>query len=518
MTVETSMLPVWACLASLLAVPALLIFRKEPFMREAITFLAGFVKLGFVLAIYFKFLKNGTHVEYTFVQKIGEGINIPIMFHVDELGMLFAFVASSLWILTSLYAIGYMRGLKEHSQTRFFVFFAISLSATLGVAFAGNLLTLYLFYELLSLATWPLVTHHQDKEARGGGRTYLTYLVGTSVGFALPALIFVAVKTGGDLSFAGEAILANQEMGYWPMLILLLALCFGFSKAGMMPFHSWLPGAMVAPTPVSALLHAVAVVKVGVFCILRVVTGVFGIDFLKKAGGENPALFQNPAEVLAWIAAFTVITSSLIALTQDNLKRRLAFSTIGQLSYIILGAALLSTLSIQGATMHIAAHAFGKITLFFCAGAIFVATGKKYISQIAGLGKRMPFTMGAFFIGSLGVIGLPPTIGLISKFHLVMGAASSPHPSHVALIVVFLISTILNAAYFFPIVYQAFFPSSDSTSEYAKDKFSWANIKEAPLACVLPLCLTALISVFLFFKGGFIADLARTFAETVTKG
>ena len=483
----TSILPVLACLASLAAVPLILIFRKEIFLRELVTFGAGIAKFAFVLTML-PLVLEGKVLEYTFISGFS-GINVPIAFRVDGLGMIFALVASSLWIATSLYAVGYMRGLKEHAQTRFFVFFAISLCATLGVAFAGNLLTLYLFYEMLSLATWPLVTHHQDKEARTGGRTYLSYLLGTSIGFALPALIFTFVKSGGDLSFAGAAILAESDLGYWPGLFLLLGFAFGFSKAGMMPFHSWLPGAMVAPTPVSALLHAVAVVKVGVFCVIRVVTEVFGVDLLGRLGINL---------VLCWIAAFTVITSSLIALTQDNLKRRLAFSTVGQLSYIILGVALLSEHAVAGSMMHIAMHAFGKITLFFCAGAIFVACGKKYVSQLDGLGRRMPVTFAAFAIGALSVTGLPPTGGLLSKFYLVWGAAEA---GQIALLCVFLVSTILNGAYFFPIVYRAFFkPAPEGESE-------GAGIREAPLACVLPLALTAIGSVLLFFFPGILLQL-----------
>ncbi len=482
----TSFLPVLACLASLLAVPLILIFRKEPFLREASTFLAGFAKLGFVLAMV-PIVLSGKVIEYTFVEGIA-GISVPIMFRVDGLGMTFALVASSLWIVTSLYAIGYMRGLKEHSQTRFFCFFALSLSATLGVAFSGNLLTLYLCYELLSLSTWPLVTHHQDKEARGGGRTYLTHLLGTSVAFALPAIIYTYFKSGGDLSFAGDAILAGSDMSYLQGVVLLLAFAFGFSKAGLMPFHSWLPGAMVAPTPVSALLHAVAVVKVGVFCVIRVVTGVFGTDLLDKVGANV---------VLCWVAAFTVVTSSLIAMSQDNLKRRLAFSTIGQLSYIILGVALLSPYAVQGSMMHIAMHAFGKITLFFCAGAIFVATGKKYISQLDGLGKAMPWTMGAFTIGAMSVTGLPPTGGLLSKMYMIRGAADA---QQFALVGVYLVSSVLNGVYFFPIVYRAFF-KSPATGELS------VGMKEAPAACVIPLTITAIASVLLFFFPGLLFDL-----------
>jgi multicomponent Na+:H+ antiporter subunit D len=483
-----SLLPLWACLASLAAVPAILVFRREPLLRELSTFAAGFAKLGFVLAMLPTVLGGGV-VECVLVGGVA-GVNVPIAFRVDGLGMLFALVASSLWIPTSLYAVGYMRGLHEPNQTRFFAFFALSLSATLGVAFAGNLLTLYLFYEILSLSTWPLVTHHQDKEARSGGRTYLAYLLGTSVAFAIPALVFTYVRSGGELGFGPEAILAESDLGYGPAVALLLAFAFGFSKAGLMPFHSWLPGAMVAPTPVSALLHAVAVVKVGVFCAIRVVTGVLGVDLLGKLGANL---------VLCWIAAFTVVTSSLIALTQDNLKRRLAFSTVGQLSYIVLGVGLLHEHAVTGAGMHIAMHAFGKITLFFCAGAIFVACGKKYVSQLDGLGRRMPVTFAALAIGAMSVTGLPPTGGLLSKLYLVWGAAEA---HQVALLCVFLVSTILNGAYFFPIVHRAFFRPAPAGTP--------AGVAEAPLACVLPLSLTALASILLFFFPDLLLRLAET--------
>lgn len=482
-----SYLPLWACLASLVAVPLIVIFRREIFLRELVTFGAGALKFAFVLAML-PIILEGNVIDLTLVPGI-DGLNVPIAFRVDGLGLLFALVASSLWILTSLYAVGYMCGLHEHSQTRFFAFFALSLCATLGVAFAGNLFTLYLFYEMLSLSTWPLVTHHQDKEARGGGRTYLSYLLGTSIAFAIPAILFTYVRSGGEVSFGPEAILSDSNLGYWPALALLLAFAFGFSKAGLMPFHSWLPGAMVAPTPVSALLHAVAVVKVGVFCIIRVVTGVFGVDLLGRLGVNG---------VLAWVAAFTVITSSLIALTQDNLKRRLAFSTIGQLSYIILGVALLTEHAVMGSIMHIAMHAVGKITLFFCAGAIFVACGKKYISELDGLGRRMPVTFAAFAIGAMSVTGLPPTGGLLSKLYLVWGAAEA---NEIALLCVFLVSTILNGAYFFPIVYRAFFkPLPEGSAD--------TGIAEAPLACVIPLALTAAGSILLFFFPGLLFDLA----------
>lgn len=484
----TSFTPVLACIVSLLAVLPIVLLRRSPSAREGATFVAAFIKFGLVLSMLPTILAGNT-ISFTLWEIVP---NLTIGFRVDGLGMLFGLVASSLWIVTSLYSIGYMRGLKEHSQTRFFSFFAVSLSATIGVAFAANLFTLYLFYEMLSLATYPLVTHHQDKEARTGGRTYLTYLLSTSIGFVLPALIFVFIKTGSNMEFSPDGFLSGH-IGSTEALILLLLFTFGFAKSGLMPFHSWLPGAMVAPTPVSALLHAVAVVKVGVFCILRVFTGVFGTDFLSSL---------DLGIVVAWIAAFTIVVSSLIALSQDNLKRRLAFSTVGQLSYIILGAALLSDRAVMGSMTHIAMHAVGKITLFMCAGAIFVATGKKYISQMDGLGRKMPITFAAFSMGALSVIGLPPAGGLISKFYLVTGAMDAGQR---ALLVVFLVSTILNAAYLLPIGYRAFFPKDP---ELAAQPFSWKNTEEASLPCILPLSITAVLAFVLFLKPQILLQLA----------
>ncbi len=486
-----SSLPLWACLVSLLAVIPIVLSRRHPNLRESFTFLAGLIKFGLVLAML-PIVLNGQAIEFTIWRILP---NLVIQFRVDAFGMLFALVASSLWIVTSIFSVGYMRSLKEHSQTRFFAFFAVALSATLGVAFSANLFTLYLFYEMLSLSTYPLVTHHQDKEARTGGRTYLTYLMGTSIGFVLPALVFCFIRTGGEMDFSATGFLSGNLSGTEALVVLLLFL-FGFAKSGLMPFHSWLPGAMVAPTPVSALLHAVAVVKVGVFCIVRIITGVFGVEFLQELGY---------ATIIAGIASFTVIVSSLIALTQDNLKRRLAFSTIGQLAYIILGAALLAPRGMMGSMMHIGMHAFGKITLFFCAGAIFVATGKKYVSEMAGIGKRMPITMFAFFIGSLSVIGLPPTGGFISKWYLVTGTVQA---DQIIFLIVFLASTLLNAAYFLPVVYSAFFKLPDGTK--TPEEFD-----EAPWFCVVPLGLTALVTLILFIKPDVFMSLANLAAQLV---
>ena len=470
--------PALACLVSLVAVVPIVLFgEKFRNLREASTLLAGVIKLVLVIGMIAPVLGGKT----IYFELFSITSSLKIAFRVDGLGMIFALVASSLWIVTSLYSIGYMRGHHEKDQTRYYAFFAVALSTTLGVAFSANLLTLYIFYELLSMSTWPLVTHHQDKEARTGGRTYLTYLLGTSVGFLLPAMIFCYVKSGGNaMEFADGGFISSFATGPEMVLVLLLFFVFGFAKAGMMPFHSWLPAAMVAPTPVSALLHAVAVVKVGAFCIVRVFTGVFEVDFLRH---------MEVAHVVSWLAAFTVIVSSLIALTQDNLKRCLAFSTIGQLSYIILGVSLLSPLGQAGSMMHIVMHAFGKITLFMCVGGIYVATGKKYMSEIKGLGRRMPFTFAAFLIGALSVTGLPPTGGFISKWYLLNGTLQS---GQIGLLVVFLVSTLLNAIYLLRPVYLGFFIPAENAQWEPK-------FKEAPLWCVAPPMITAVITVMLFF-------------------
>ena len=488
MDIIQSTTPLLACFVSLAAVVPIVLSSRHPNLREGWTFLAGLVKLSLVMTLVPEVLA-GKVIEYTLWEILP---GVPIQFRVDGLGLMFALVASFLWILTSLYSIGYMRGLNEHAQTRFFAFFAVALFATLGVAFSANLLTLYLFYEVLSLSTYPLVTHHQDKEARIGGRTYLIYLLGSSILFALPALSYAYIKSGGVMDFSTGGFLADR-VGPTEATILLILLVYGFAKGGLMPFHSWLPSAMVAPTPVSALLHAVAVVKVGVFCIVRVFTGVFGISFLSGI---------QLIDIVMWLAALTILIGSLIAWSQDNLKRRLAFSTISQLSYIIIGAALLNDRALTGGILHIGTHAFGKITLFFCAGAILVATGKKNVSELDGIGHKMPFTMFAFLLGSLSIIGLPPFGGLWSKWFLILGALDS---GRFVIVLVLLASSLLNIAYLLPIVVRAFF-KTDSSEE------TDSGLHEAPLACVIPLMVTAMGSMALFFFPNLLLDLASLLA------
>ncbi len=488
-----SIKPFLAVLVSLAAMPLIAAAGKSPNAREAITFSAATLKF-LIIASMLPLVLEGVQFSWTIAEVLP---GVPLALRVDSLGMLFALVSAPLWIVVSLYSIGYMRGLKEHSQTRFCAFFALALSATIGVAFSANLLTMYMFYEILSLSTWPLVTHMQDKDSRSSGRRYLMYIMGTSIGLALPAML-IAYAQAGTLDFGAGGFLTDKVSPAMATTLLVMFI-FGFAKAGIMPFHSWLPAAMVAPTPVSALLHAVAVVKVGVFSIVRIVTDVFGVAFLKSL---------HLGTLIATIASITIVVASLIAMSQDGLKRRLAFSTIGQLSYIVLGMGLLSPKGLTGGMIHIAMHAFGKITLFMCAGAIFVATGKKYISQMDGLGKRMPVTMAAFFIGALSIIGLPPGGGFISKWYLLFGALES---DQLVFAIVLLGSSFLNCIYFMPIVYKAFFkePSPEDAA---------FGRKEPPIQCTVPLVVTACISVSLLFYPQPFMDLAKMTVQNLFAG
>lgn len=462
------------------AVGAILIWltSKIDNLREAMTFATALSLLAVVLTLLVR-VSNGERPEFTLLEML-PGLNIH--FVIEPLGMLFASIAAILWPINSLYSIGYMRGNKEKHQTRFYLFFAIAISATMGIAFAGNLITLFIFYEVLTLSTYPLVTHKGDANAKRGGRIYLGILIATSIGLLLPAIIWTYF-IAGTTEFATGGIIDDKLQGAMLGLLLLMYM-YGIGKAALMPIHKWLPSAMVAPTPVSALLHAVAVVKAGVFSVLKVIVYVFGIDTL--AGADYTSW-------LLYIAGFTIIVASLIALQQDNLKKRLAYSTISQLSYVILGAAILAPISAVGAALHIAAHAFGKVTLFFAAGSIYTAAHKTEISQLDGIGRRMPWTMGAFTIGALSMIGIPPAAGFLSKWYMLLGAFNTEQFIAVGVIV---LSTLLNTAYFVPIIYRAFF-KEEKVSHDSQD--SSHNHGEAPWPIVVALTITASLTILLFF-------------------
>lgn len=506
-----------AVLAPLLGAGCVALSGRRPNLREGCSLVAA-ITLFSLTAAMVPAVQSGQTLTYTLFELL-PGLSFRL--RADALSMIFAVAASFLWIVAVFYSAGYMRGLREHAQTRFNVCFALALFGAIGCAFADNLLTLYLFYEIVSICTYPLVAHHQDAEGYEGGLKYLTYLTTTAKALVLPAMVLVYVLAG-TLDFPHDIRTGMFPAGTSGTVITILYVCFlfGFAKNGIMPFHHWLPGAMVAPTPVSALLHAVAVVKVGVFSTVRVMLYVFGVDTMSALNLGLPT---------AYFVSITILLASVIALSKDNLKLRLAYSTVSQLSYIILGVALLTPKGIEGGLVHIANHAFAKITLFFCAGAIYVATHKKNISEMAGLGRAMPWTFGAFAVASLSMIGAPPVAGFISKWYLLNGAMEA-HST--VILVVLLGSTLLNAAYFMPVVYTAFFGTAPAGAPAASAESSHpphpapggdghghghghghgaavAVATEAPWMMVVPLTLTAAISVWIGFRPDFFLQLAH---------
>ena len=457
---------------------------KAPNVREGVTFVAGLALLA-VVAYLCVDVAQGGRPELQFGKFAGK---FDFTLKLEPLGATFAAIASSLWIVNSMFTLGYMRGNKEAHQTRFFACVAVAIAAAMGIAASANLITLFIFYEALTLSTFPLVTHKGDAKAKRGGTIYALILMGTSLALLLPAIIGTYVIAGttdfvvGGIFPEGTSLFATS--------ILLILFAFGIGKAALMPTHPWLPNAMVAPTPVSALLHAVAVVKAGVFTMLKVVTYTFG-----------PALAAaTPSSTwLAWIAAISIVLASVIALRQDNLKARLAYSTVSQLSYITLGAMLAVSMGILGGGLQIVMHAWGKITLFMCAGAIYTIAHRTNISQLDGLGRTMPWVFGAFLVGALSIIGIPPMGGSWPKFLLMMGAVES---GKAILIAALIASSILNIIYLVPIAVRAFMkapanPEDDAHIAEVRKKHRWV---------IIPPVITAAGSLVLFFFAGHIID------------
>lgn len=468
----------------MLATLAIVATGRKANLREAVTISTCLVLLYFVINLYHG-IKQGESISVHWWELLP---GLQISFNIEPLGMLFALIASFLWLITTVYAIGYMRGHGERNQTRFYACFAIAIGSVMGIAFAGNLFTLFIFYEVLTLSTYPLVTHAGTEKAKRGGRVYLGILLGTSIVFFLLAIVstwFVA----GTLDFTPGGVF-DSNVNKTVAGVILVLFIFGIGKAAIMPFHRWLPAAMVAPTPVSALLHAVAVVKAGVFTVLKVCVFIFGIDLLSVLPST---------QFLLYLAGASVLLASLVAMRQDNLKARLAYSTVSQLGYVTIGALLATSAGVMGSSMHIAMHAFGKITLFFCAGAILVAAHKSKISEMHGLGRQMPITMAAFFIASLSIIGVPPAGGTWSKWFLLMGTMEE---EQWILMAVLMISSLLNIAYLIPIPFRAFFPDGGTSS-------AGIGIKEAPLPSLIALCITAVGSVILFVYPQPLYELAR---------
>ncbi len=442
-------------------------------LRDGITIIAALAMFGSVLAMLPSILDGG-RITVQIIPLLPGG---DLVLHVDAFGMVFALTAATLWLLNSFYAIGYMRSLQEHAQTRFFFCFAVAIAAAIGIAFSANLITLFIFYEILTIITYPLVVHVETEKAMREGRKYLAYLLIGGI-FLLAAVILTYLLTGTTAFVPGGFLEGSGS----PLILQILFLLFmvGFVKAAWMPIHAWLPAAMVAPTPVSAFLHAVAVVTAGVFGIVRIAGWVYGLDLMAVLGLGT---------LLAVIASFTIITASLFALIEDNLKLRLAYSTVSQLSYILLGVSMLSIAGMMGAMAHIPIHAFLKITLFFVAGAAIVSAGKEYISDMKGIGTKMPIACLMFSVAAIGICGLPPMAGIISKMYLAIGAVEG---GMAVLLIVLTASAALNVAYFFPVIYTMFLDRPGDLS-------SLDSVTEPPLTMLVPIILTAMMSIVIFF-------------------
>jgi multicomponent Na+:H+ antiporter subunit D len=437
------------------------------------------IGLTVACAIMFVRTGDGAPSEWRLAEPLP---GLALAFRAEPLGALFAMMASALWAVNTVFSIGYMRGGKEVRQTRFYTCFGLAMVGAMGVAMAANLFTLFIFYEVLTLATYPLVAHKGDKAAQAGARFYLVTLVGASAGLLLPGIVGVLV-IAGTTEFQLGGVLAGKADDVAASVFLLL-IVFGTAKAALIPLHGWLPRAMVAPTPVSALLHAVAVVKAGVFTLLKVSVYTFGPGQM----ATTPA-----AEWLTWLAAATIVIASLVALRQDELKARLAWSTVGQLAYITAGAMMAGASGAVAGGAHMLTHAVGKITLFMCAGSIYVATGCKYVSELAGIGRVLPVTTVAFLVASLSVIGVPPLAGAWSKFLLL---ETSFRAGEAAVALALVISSLLSAAYLVPIAVRGFAPGGRSPTLHP-DRKRIASVRLMEVA----LAMAATGAVLLFFLG-----------------
>lgn len=457
-----------ALLAPLAAAILVPFAARRPNVREAISITAGSVAFGFAAALL-AMVADGARPSITLAEPLP---GAALVLTAEPFGAMFACLATFLWIVTTIYSIGYMRGHGEKNQTRFYTWFAVAVAAVVGAATAGNLLTLFVCYEILTLSTWPLVTHKGDAKAHRAGRVYLGILLGSSVGLLLLAIIWVhSIAGSGDFVVGGVLAgkLGGDELSAGEATVLFTLFGFGIGKAALMPLHRWLPAAMVAPTPVSALLHAVAVVKTGVFALLKVAVYVFGLDGLTATGATLP---------IAYVAGFTLLVASIVALTRDNLKERLAYSTIGQLAYITAGTATATVEGVVGAGLHMVTHALGKITLFFAAGALLIAHRSR-VSDLTGLGRAMPVTFAALSIAALSIVGVPPLAGMWSKWWLSHGLVGG---GYMPLMVVMLIGSLLSAGYLLVIPLRAF-ARDESVDAPARD--------DAPLACQVAMTITA---------------------------
>lgn len=503
MTFTDPQLMVLALVLPVLAVPLIVIFGRVPNLREAVTLITA-AALFAIAVMLVRSVGDGARPEVVLVQ-VTAGLSLKLA--LEPLGAVFMALASGLWFVNSLYSIGYMRGGKETHQTRFYVFFAVAICGAMGVAMAADLFTLFVFYEVLTLSTYPLVSHKGTNTARIGARIYLGILLGASLALFLPAIIITQAIAGG-LDFVPGGVMPDLAVGpdgmatgpmVWVYGLVLAMFAFGIGKAALMPVHPWLPNAMVAPTPVSALLHAVAVVKAGAFTMIKVSVYVFGPDVMQAL---------PMAKWLAWVAAGSIVLASVIAMGKDNLKARLAFSTVSQLAYMTLGAMLATPFALLGAALQLVCHAFGKITLFMCAGAVYVGAKKTELSTMGGLARAMPWTFGAFAVGAASIIGLPPLAGAWPKLYLMMGSVDA---GMMAIIGALIVSSILN------VIYLGVIPAKAALAPGAVTRADGGAVQtpvQTPVLAVLPAVFTAGMCVVVFVLAGPLIDYLAPIFET----
>ena len=470
------------------------LFHRFIFGKEFFSIFSSLVVVFFNFSLVLSFLE-GNSFNFELIEVFP---NVGLSFHIEPIGLVFSSIASLLWFVNSIYSIGYLRGNSEQNQTRFYAYVSLSIFAVMGIAFASNLFTFFLFYELLTFLTYPLVTHNGSSNAKQGGKIYLGILLFTSICFLLLA-ICITYSFADTLDFIKGGILPT-DLSNTEITILLLIFCFGVGKAALFPFHSWLPAAMVAPTPVSALLHAVAVVKAGVFGIIKIIVYIFGIDYLQGISAVS---------ILTVLAGFTIIFASYKAMKSTNLKQRLAFSTVSQLSYITMAASLATPLAVAAAIFHLLSHAFGKITLFFAAGSIYTSLHKSEIKEMRGVFYQMPITMICFSLGAFSMIGLPPTVGLLSKWFIITGAVDA---QDFFVLSILILSTILNASYFLPIIYDAFLRKPLGYEMYGEKKeskefyhYRYLGNSEAPVFILIAICCTATGILLISFLAEYIS-------------
>ncbi len=470
------LLPGAIVLSSML--PGVLIFlvdEESHLLRTLLNLFGAVLKLVLVGVMIW-----GVWRGEVFESRLDIAPGLELVLHADALSVLFVSLSTVLWLITTVYAIGYLE--YSVNRSRFFGFFSLCVSATVGIALAGNLLTFVIFYEILTLATYPLVAHRGTPEATRGAKIYLAYTLSGGL-LLLVGAVWLRTLTGPVDFLAGGVLSGMPASMHGELVAIFVLLLAGLGvKAALVPLHGWLPQSMVAPAPVSALLHAVAVVKAGAFGILRVVFDVYGVEFAAELG---------LLAILAALASLTILYGSVLALTQDGLKKRLAFSTVSQVSYIALGASLLGPIATVGGMVHLVHQGIMKITLFLCAGNYAETLGVHKVSQMDGVGRRMPLTTLAFSVGALGMIGIPPIAGFVSKWYLGLGGVTAGQ--HWVLLVL-AASTLLNAGYFLPILYRAWFrplPAAWENEHRFQTRFETMGALLWPPVITAVLCLLA---------------------------